>query len=429
MKIDLSWVIIFMVLVGSCFSGGVISELELLGYPQKITKTLQSITFDSDYDNGSLYDVRVAGKDEFECELFLEHGEIGPRRYWFRFRMTGVAGRKIILHLEHRSNPRPVIKTGKSEWRRMTEQEAPTSQLLVLSFNSHENEAEVAFYFPSGVKETYNYVDEYVGCCGDAKMEVLGYSFEGRKMRLVTVTDHSPSTFKKRRVWMHSRAHSGEVTSTLVMLGFLDFITRDTPEARRLRRSCIFNVVPIVNVDGVFQGLTRWDTQGIDPEHIWDNPYRIPETTNTKGKIDEFMGGANPIEVSLNLHSTVRRARDTFFFKHAAPSVTKEFEDKEQRYIDALDRATPLFDNLSETTSQLDEWVFVESYYWRNWGESVMAMTHEGHFHKRITDGAWITDKDYHDIGGAMAKALIEYFDLPEYSGESGDMYWMLRDL
>ncbi len=46
-----------------------------------------------------------------------------------------------------------------------------------------------------------------------------------------------------------------------------------------------------------------------------------------------------------------------------------------------------------------------------------MAMTHEGHFYRRITDNEWITPADYEEIGRAMALALIEYFDqtpLPE---------------
>jgi len=44
-----------------------------------------------------------------------------------------------------------------------------------------------------------------------------------------------------------------------------------------------------------------------------------------------------------------------------------------------------------------------------------MAMTHEGHYYRRITDNEWLTEGDYHEIGKAMAIALIEYFNLPPY--------------
>ena len=73
----------------------------------------------------------------------------------------------------------------------------------------------------------------------------------------------------------------------------------------------------------------------------------------------------------------------------------------------------PLFGNLDPQASQLNATLFIESYFWNNWKESVMAMTHEGHFYTRITDGQYITGDDYKEIGRAQAVALISYFNLP----------------
>jgi hypothetical protein len=109
----------------------------------------------------------------------------------------------------------------------------------------------------------------------------------------------------------------------------------------------------------------------------------------------------------------VGRFKDSFFFKHKNPSVTHEFEEVQQRYIEAFRNATPLFDNLEDMSSELHPNQFVESYYWHNWGDSVMAMTYEGHFGRRITDNDWISDEDYRELGRALAVALIEYFELP----------------
>ena len=63
--------------------------------------------------------------------------------------------------------------------------------------------------------------------------------------------------------------------------------------------------------------------------------------------------------------------------------------------------------------------LFIESYMWNNWGESVMAMTHEGHYYRRITDNQYITGADYQALGRAQAVALDEYFNLPPDSGIS----------
>lgn len=393
--------------------------------PQKITRTVQGITFDSNYDNGSLADVESAGEDVFNCDIFVENGELGSRKYWFRFTMTGVAGRSLILNLDHSNNPRPVIKTPGNPWRRLTEAEAPTQNAIYLHFEDIQNQAELAFFFPYGVLETYDRVNEYVRRCDDASSSMMGLSFQDRPMWMISITDHNVPIERKRRVWIHSRVHAGEVTGTLCMLGILDLATEDSILGRHLRENLIFNIVPLVNVDGVWLGHTRWDSQGIDPERQWGNPSRIPETENLQNYVDSFMSGPNPIELALNLHSTKGNFTDTFFFKHVYPSVSLDFEIIQQSYIDALDNATLLFDNRSPATSQLHDYQYIESYFWNNWGEAVMAMTHEGHFYRRITDNDWITDVDYHEIGRAMVLALLEYFDLPEPPSETSNR-WMI---
>jgi hypothetical protein len=395
-------------------------------YPEKIVKTLQGIIFDSDYDNGSLQDVIESGENIFNCTIYTDQGESGSSKYWFRFKMTGVAGRIITLNIDHSQNPLPVIRVNDGGWRRMTDTEAPSSSQLVLFFAANEDHAEVAFFFPSGYDETYRQVGDLVRRCDMASTESIGLSYMGRSMWMATITDSHVTDTYKHRIWIHSRAHAGEATGTHVMLGLLNLVTSNSPAGRYMRRHFIFNIVPLLNVDGVYLGHTRWDSQGIDPERQWGNPSRIPETANLRAKVDEFMDGTHPIEVALNLHSSVNDFEDTFFFKHVQPSVTAAFEAIEQRYIDALDHATPLFDNLNPQTSQLHAYYFIESYFWNNWGESVMAMTHEGHFFHRLPDNLWITNEDYRDLGAAMAMALIEYFNLPPIGEESPPTSWMI---
>lgn len=383
-------------------------------YPQKITLTLQGITFDSDYDNGSLQNVTEAAANEFNCAIFTEVGELGLSQYWFRFRLSGVAGRTVTLNINHSENPRPVIRFGaEGAWRRTTSTEAPSTSKIIITAPEDVNDAELAFFFPSGVEETYRMVNDFVRSSDHATSSLIGLSYQGREMWMINVTDLNTTDTGKHRIWVHSRAHAGEVTSTLIMLGFLEQVTNNSYSAKRLRRFCIFNIVPLQNVDGVYLGHTRWDSQGIDPERQWPDPYRIPEVGNLKDQVDLFMSGENPIEIALNLHSTKGNFTDTFFYKHIRPSVTEALEVKEQKYIDAVNNATPLFNNLSAQTSQLDPVKFIESYFWNNWGEAIMAITHEGHFYRRITDNAFLTNEDYFELGRAMALAVIEYFNLP----------------
>ena len=392
-------------------------------YAQKITRTLQGITFDSDYDNGSLLDVTTSNATTFNCTLYTESGESGNRKYWFRFRLTGVAGKSITINIDHSENPRPVISFDSVTWRRLTSAEAPNTSKVVLTFGATTNFAELAFFYPMGYGETHSKVSTLVQASSYGTITVIGQSYQGRDMLMVTVTDTTVPNTGKHRVWLHSRAHAGEATGTYCMLGFLEKILENSTTGQRLRRYCIFHVVPLQNCDGVWLGNTRWDSQGIDPESQWGDPYRIPEVGNIKDQVDSLMTTANHIEVSLNLHSTVGNYADSFFWKHLSPSVTVSFESIEQRYIDSVNQATPLFDNLDPQTSQLNSTVFIESYYWNHWGESVMAMTHEGHYYTRITDGQYITGDDYKEIGRSLAVALINYFNLPPFTPVND---WML---
>lgn len=405
----------------SYFARRVLKTAPILSLSHKITTTIQGITFDSNYDNGSLAGVASAGTNIFNCTIYVEPGELGNRQYQFRFRMTGVAGRTVTLNIDHTQNRRPVISINGGPFRRTTAAEAPTLTQLVFTFGASENTAEVAFFFPLGYQEIHDRVSALVAAGTGGTTEILGKSFQNRDLWLVTVTDPATTDTGKRRVWVHARAHAGEVTASHTMLGILEKALENSDTGRRLRRYCIFNVVPTQNVDGVFLGLTRWDSQGIDPERQWPNPYRIPEVGLIKDKVDAFMAGPNPIEVALNLHSTVGDYADTFFFKHIRPSVTANFEVIQQRYIDALNNATPLFENLAPQTSQLSPNLFIESYFWNNWGEAVMAMTHEGHYYERVNSTAYLTDADYVALGRAMAEAMIEYFALPPLPSAVGE--------
>jgi hypothetical protein len=379
---------------------------------QKINKNLSGITFDSNYDNGSILDITSTGANTFTCTLATDSGESGYATYWFRFKMTGVAGRTITLNINHSQNPRPVISFDSVTWRRLTSTEAPNSNSIALTFGATTNFAEVAFFYPLGYSETLSKVSSLVVMSTYGTISIIGQSFQGRNMLMVTVQDTTVPNTGKHRIWVHSRAHAGEATGTYCMLGFLEQALENSSTGRQLRNNCIFNIVPIENCDGVYLGKTRWDSQGIDPERQWPNPSRIPEVANMKAQIDTFMAGAKPIQVALNLHSTVSNFADSFFWKHLSPSVTTTFENIEQNYINSVDSATPLFNNLDPQYSQLDPSLFIESYFWNNWHESVMAMTHEGHYYFRTGTSQYVTDQDYKDVGKALAVGLIQYFNL-----------------
>lgn len=402
--------------LSSIFAVAILVSLAPVGaQTNKVTVTLDGITFDSAYDNGSLADVSRRSSDDYDATIFTESGEKGTSKYWFRFTMSGVAGRTVTLHLDHTQNPMPFLRImdpGPGAWRRMTTNEATNTSTITLTFTASINAVELAFFEPLGYAETIAAVAAMTARSPYVTTTIIGSSFQNRGLHLVTINDPRYAGSGKKRVWVHARVHAGEVTAAHTMLGFLDQVLENSETGRQLREYITFHIVPQINVDGIYLGHTRWDSQGIDEESEWCN-IRVPEVAAIKSQVDALMATTNPISVALNLHSTVGNFTDSFFWKHLSPSVSTAFEGIEQSYIDAVNAATPLFDNRSPQTSQLNACTFIESYFWNNWGQSVMAMTEEGHYYRRITDNAWTDGEHYREMGRALARGLIAYYDLP----------------
>jgi len=399
--------------------------------PQKITTTVNGLTFDSDYDNGSLESVSHVSGNEYDLEIYTENGVLGTRKYWFRFTIDGASGQTLDLNIDHSENPRPVVRfrdstTGEwSDWRRTTAGEAPNNFELSISVPASDDLVELAFYFPLGMQETYDEVNALVEAGDSVTTRVAGQSFLGNDLWMVTVNDSSLPEDQKFGIWVHSRAHAGEVTSTHTMLGYLEQFLADDPIGERLRYYCRLDVMPLLNVDGTEIGYTRWDSQGIDPERQWCSP-PIPSVQILKSEVDGRLASDAPPVVALNLHSTVGNFADNFFFQRNLGDgsnenvATQSFRDLLQDYVDAYDAETPLFDNLSPQFSNLRNCfasfgtLYIESYFWTNRGEETMAMTHEGHYYFRTGTSQYNTGEDHREMGRAQARALISFLNIPE---------------
>ena len=111
------------------------------------------------------------------------------------------------------------------------------------------------------------------------RKEVLCHSYGGNVVDLITVTDFSappaevaarkgvllgcstldravhPSWFGPRCrfavVVLSARVHPGESNASWMMHGLLEALTADSPDARLLRRTVVFKIVPMLNPDGV----------------------------------------------------------------------------------------------------------------------------------------------------------------------------------
>ncbi|XP_055365774.1 cytosolic carboxypeptidase 4 isoform X2 [Betta splendens] len=118
-------------------------------------------------------------------------------------------------------------------------------------------------------------------------------SLAGNMCPVVTIT-----AYPAKKAWkdMHQlrnrpcilltgRVHPGESNASWVMKGTLEFLCSNDPVAQSLREAFIFKIIPMLNPDGVINGMNRCDLNGKDLNRQWCKPDPIlsPTIYHTKG--------------------------------------------------------------------------------------------------------------------------------------------------
>ena len=124
--------------------------------------------------------------------------------------------------------------------------------------------------------------------------EIIAKSKEGRNLDLVTIKkvdkDSSLSTTRPI-VFISARVHPGEVCSSFVVQGFMNFLLDEINEdSEKLLDKYEFKIVPMLNPDGVARGHYRHDTTGTNLNRVYDNPSNTdtPTIFAVKTLLDEL---------------------------------------------------------------------------------------------------------------------------------------------
>ena len=119
---------------------------------------------------------------------------------------------------------------------------------------------------------------------------------------------------KKRGVFLSGRVHPGESNASWVVKGVLDFLTGPGLDARLLRDSFCFKIVPMLNPDGVINGNYRCNLAGADLNRTWNEPSRRlhPTVYHTKQAVRRLLEERG-IALFCDFHGHSRR-HDVFVY-------------------------------------------------------------------------------------------------------------------
>jgi len=210
------------------------------------------------------------------------------------------------------------------------------------------------------------------------KIDSIGLSVQHRVIWRLTISDNPNDISDKRTIHIHARTHPQETEGFWVTREMLNILLSESELAQRIRANCVVYIIPMFNPDGVELETTRYNANGIDIESNWYTIPNQPEVAALKASFTKLMSTSNPIEVALNMHSSSLCQR--YFVYHHENGTSIPYSILEQSFINDVSGYYPggfapwnyFVSWTSGTPLQ-----YPESWFWQNYGESVMALTYE----------------------------------------------------
>lgn len=168
---------------------------------------------------------------------------------------------------------------------------------FTINFKHNEDVCYVAYHYPytySTLKAHLNVLQKSVDPAEVYfRQQKLCDTLAGNSCPIVTITACPVSTtwkdmnqFRNRPyIVLTGRVHPGESNASWVMKGTLEFLCSSDPVAQSLREAFVFKIVPMLNPDGVINGMNRCDLNCEDLNRQWCKPDPVlsPTIYHTKG--------------------------------------------------------------------------------------------------------------------------------------------------
>ena len=329
-----------------------------------------------------------------------------PSNRWFYFRMTGVAHKQVQLFFYHTDPVRPFYSFDGQYFERFSEQEATFRHV---SKHFTRDTVYVAYYTPYTYSHFQKRISDWKSCGPVIRVDTIGWSAQRRPVQMLTVTDPSVPDDQKRRVYIHARIHPGETPAAWFAEYLIDTLLANTEEAASWRRSTVFYIVPCANPDGVVNGLSRSNIQGIDLEMNYQAPDSLtaPEVYAIK-KTVKRLTIERPLDIVLNLHS--QTTPRTSFWIHTAVSTSLSFFQQQMQFAHVHTEQNPFFSQDDLLFSDLSAHC-IEGWLWEQYQDKTLALTFETPYtyYRNNPYGEWVTLDNLNLLGRHFLRAVSKY--------------------
>ncbi|MCD4731229.1 MAG: T9SS type A sorting domain-containing protein, partial [Bacteroidales bacterium] len=210
------------------------------------------------------------------------------------------------------SGPTIVYSYDNVNWQKV---EIDSSSNFIIPFNS--SSVYVAHTYPYTYSDMIADVDSISGF-SYVDVYNMAISEEGRPVKLVRITENCTNNAEKELIWILGRIHAFEAPGNYTVAGMLDFFTSNHPAAKRLREEAIIYIVPMMDVDQVYNGGSGKNQSPIDFNQDWISlSHQSHWNAIKKAKIwIDSTAQLNPFRVFIDSHSPLPYHHSLFYFTY-----------------------------------------------------------------------------------------------------------------
>lgn len=274
------------------------------------------LRFDNLLPASRLSGVERLGEGRYRVDIAPETEPVNPSA-WYGFRIQADAARTLELRFAyahgHRHRYVPKLSVDGRAWREARADEfqvdADGNARLRLQLDAGELRV---FAQPPLLPGDFEAWSARVAAGLGVEPATFGSSVQGRPLRMFEFGAGADAPV----LLVLGRQHPPENTGTQALMGFVEALAADTPQAREFRARVHVLVVPLLNPDGVVEGHWRGNARGVDINRDW-GPFAQPETRALRDLLEARGVGAGRVAFAIDFHSTFR---DVFYTVAEDPS-------------------------------------------------------------------------------------------------------------
>ncbi len=338
--------------------------------------------------------------------------KLPPSSRWFYFLITGVKGKEIALDIDINDSKRPVYSYDGTNFKRFTASEVPREDMTITKLYERDS-VYIAYFTPY----TQSYLDKKIAEwleTGYADTISIGRSEHGRDMPLLIITNNNSQGKKeKKRIYIHGRVHPGETPASWHLDKMIDILTDSNDYANDLRDNAVFYILPFANPDGVWEGMSRSNGNGINLEVNWADTEDVTakEVKNIRVFLRKLTAKGEPLDLFLNMHSQV--APHLSYWIHSAESTSEKYYRNLMLFANITINENPYFNKRDLSFSQVKS-KYLEGWFWDNFKGKTLSLTFETPYtyYEKNPYGEWVTVENLGAAAMNNIYAIGDYLSL-----------------